>query len=208
VIEPGAGVLSIADAEGGSPAVETAAKIKAEEDQAQAKIAALRYLATIGCAGCYPGVEEAFIAALDDCTEVVRYEAVMALLKTKCMNGKCDFCDKKACCSAKIQKKLNEIAYETDDEGCPKEPSERVRRKARLALRRCGPAAAELAPPEPVMPEPIQGPVDRGAPLPPPADNPPLPPPADNPPLPPPADNPPPSVPANDPPLPPPSAPN
>lgn len=190
VIEPGAGVLSIADAEGGSPAVETAAKIKAEEDQAQAKIAALRYLATIGCAGCYPGVEEAFIAALDDCTEVVRYEAVMALLKTKCMNGKCDFCNKKACCSAKIQKKLNEIAYETDDEGCFKESSERVRRKARLALRRCGPAALEPTTPEPVVPAPVPGPVDKGAPATPPATTPPATPatpPADNPPLPPPS---------------------
>jgi len=178
----------VADAEGASPAVETAAKIKAEEDQAQAKIAALRYLATIGCAGCYPGVEEAFIAALDDCTEVVRYEAVMALLRTKCMNGQCDFCNKKACCSAKIQKKLNEIAYETDDEGCPKESSERVRRKARLALRRCGPAAPETVAPEPVTPDPVQGPLDRGAPTtsltpppvtPPPADAPPLPPPSE-----------------------------
>ena len=138
VIEPGAGVLPLSEVpagEEGGP-VATAAAIKAEEDKAQAKITALRYLATIGCAGCYPGVEEAFLDALKDCTEVVRYEAVMALLKTKCMNGKCDFCDKKACCSAKIQKRLNEIAYETDDTGCPKESSERVRRKARLALRK------------------------------------------------------------------------
>jgi len=56
-----------------------AAEIKAEEDAAPQKIKALRYLATIGCAGCYPGVEEGLLAALDDCTESVRYEAVKAL---------------------------------------------------------------------------------------------------------------------------------
>jgi hypothetical protein len=206
---------------GQSPAVQTANKIKAEEDAAQAKIAALRYLATIGCAGCYPGVEDAFIAALDDCTEAVRYEATLAIRKTACNCHKCEQCkggcgcNKDSCCSEKIQKKLRELAYDTDDDGCPKESSERVRRNARLALRQCGPAAVK---PEPVAeptpataPTPGEGPkalpaapgaevappptpVQSGQPvLPPPAQNgqPVLPPPAQNgqPVLPPPAQN-------------------
>ena len=54
------------------PAVKAAAEIKAQEDQAAQKIKALRYLATIGCGGCYPDVEDAFLAALDDCTEEVK----------------------------------------------------------------------------------------------------------------------------------------
>jgi hypothetical protein len=125
---------------GQSPAVQAAAKIKSEEDAAPQKIAALRYLATIGCAGCYPGVEEAFIAALDDCTESVRYEAVLALRKTSCGGCcKCQGCGS-GCCSEKIQKKLREMAYDSDDNGCPKESSERVRRQARLALKQCGPS--------------------------------------------------------------------
>jgi len=165
VSEPGAGVLSPTDAAGapqGGP-VATAAAIKAKEDEAKAKIAALRYLATIGCGACghppYTEVEAAFIAGLEDCTEEVRYEAVMAIIKTTCGDGKhckCTACGGKACCSEKIQKKLREMAYETNDNGCPMEPSERVRRKARLALRNCGPAIIE--PTEPEEPTPVDAP--------------------------------------------------
>lgn len=168
VIEPGAGVLSPTDAAGapqGGP-VATAAAIKAKEDEAKAKIVALRYLATIGCGACghppYTEVEAAFIAGLEDCTEEVRYEAVMAIIKTTCGDGKhckCTACGGKACCSEKIQKKLREMAYETDDTGCPMEPSERVRRKARLALRNCGPAIIE--PTEATEPTPIDTPPDK-----------------------------------------------
>jgi hypothetical protein len=128
--------------------VAKAAEIKAQEDQAAQKIAALRYLATIGCGGCYPSVEDAFISGLEDCTEEVRWEAVKALRDTS--TTACAFCNKEACCSEKIQKKLRELAMETDDSGCPKEPSDRVRRQARLALAECGPP-----PPEPpVEPDP------------------------------------------------------
>ncbi len=161
ILPGGPGVLPPFDPNspaGQSPAVQAANKIKAEEDAAPQKIAALRYLATIGCAGCYPGVEEAFIAALDDCTEAVRYEAVLALRKTACGCCKCKTCCKDGCCSEKIQKKLREMAYETDDMGCPKESSDRVRRVARLALRQCGPPvmkpepAAEPTPAHPAGP--------------------------------------------------------
>ncbi len=127
--------------------IQAAAEIKAEEDAAPQIISALRYLATIGC-GCHPDVADAFLNALESCTEEVRYEAVLAIRKTaSCC---CEICNTNACCSAKIQKKLQEIAFETGDDGCPKEPSERVRRQARLALAACGPPEAEPQPaPEP-----------------------------------------------------------
>jgi hypothetical protein len=117
--------------------VQTAAEIQAQEAQAAQKIAALRFLATIGCRGCYEGVEDAFISGLEDCTEEVRWEAVKALRDTS--TNACQLCNSEACCSEKIQKKLREMAMETDDSGCPKEPSDRVRRQARLALAECGP---------------------------------------------------------------------
>lgn len=157
------------------PAIKAAAEIKSEEDSAPQKIAALRYLATIGCAGCYEGVEEAFIKSMEDCTEEVRYEAVLAVRATACS---CDHCDKcsgggcryGSCCSAKIQKKLQDLAYGTDDDGCPKESSERVRRQARLALEQCGPALAE---PEAPKPEPGPKEVPKETPQEPPKEAPP-----------------------------------
>jgi hypothetical protein len=167
------------------PAISKAAEIKAEEDLAPQKIAALRYLATIGCGGCYKSVEDAFIAALGDCTEVVRYEAVKALRDTS--TCACQFCNKEACCSEKIQKKLREMAEGVDENGCPKEMSDRVRRQARLALAECGPPPPEAAaaPAQTESPEegPTEGPAapENGSPEEPPAADPTrdLPPPAE-----------------------------
>jgi len=145
--------------------VQKAAEIKAQEDQAAQKIAALRYLATIGCRGCYQSVEDAFISGLEDCTEEVRWEAVKALRDTS--TCACQLCNSEACCSEKIQKKLREMAMETDDSGCPKEPSDRVRRQARLALAECGPPPPTPAEEtKPVIEEgPQEGP-DEGPPEP------------------------------------------
>ncbi len=117
------------------PAMQAAAAVKAEEDAAQQKIMALRYLATVGCGGCYAKVEDALLAALDDCTEEVRYEAVQALRGKSAYN--CRYCKSSRCCSDKVRKKLNEIATEVDENGCYKEPSARVRRIARIALAAC-----------------------------------------------------------------------
>ena len=61
-------------------AIKKAAEIKAQEDMAAQKIKAIKYLAEIGCGGCYEGVDKALAEALDDCTEAVRYEAVKAVL--------------------------------------------------------------------------------------------------------------------------------
>lgn len=128
------------------PAVAAAAEIKAQQDAAPQKIKALKYLATIGCGGCYPGVEEAILAALDDCTEEVRFAAVNAVLATA--GSPCVHCNNKACCSPAIRKRLLEIVNEACP--CPVEPSARVRRVARLALSACG--APSPIDPVPVVP--------------------------------------------------------
>ena len=111
------------------PAVQAAAEIKQEEDAAPQKIMAIRYLATLGCGGCYEKVEEALLEGLSDCTEEVRFEAAKALqCKPECG---CKFCSSPTCCSANVRKKLEELTH------CEKEPSARIRRMARLSLECC-----------------------------------------------------------------------
>ncbi len=54
--------------------IQTAAKIKAEQDMKQQKIKAIKFLGDVNC-GCYnkdKAVEKAFLAALDDCDPDVR----------------------------------------------------------------------------------------------------------------------------------------
>lgn len=151
------------------PAVQAAAAVKNEEDQSAQKIQALRYLATIGCGGCYPTVEEAILAALDDCTEAVRYEAVLALRGDG--NVCCAYCRCQGCCSPAVRKKLNSLINDRDDAGCYKEPSERVRRVARLVLAACGGYQGDVStvPTEGPTPAPPQAPTGPdGVPVPPP----------------------------------------
>ncbi len=157
-------VLAITDpknADSSNPAVKAAAAAKADEDQAAQKIKAIRYLATLGCAGCYPDVEDALLASLDDCTEAVRYEAAKAFRE---LSGRpCTTCKTKSCCSPKVRKKLDEVANKMVD-NCYKESSERVRRMARLALAGCGggaPVAATAAPQEGPSQEPEPGPTGK-----------------------------------------------
>lgn len=140
------------------PAVAAAAKIKAAEDTAPQKIKALEYLATIGCTTCYPGkngplVQEAFLSGLQDCTEAVRFAAVNALLQTA--GNPCTVCKQSACCGPEIMRALHDIAYKIDPaSGCYVEPSARVRRVARLAMRGCG----NIVPPPVVPGIPLEGP--------------------------------------------------
>ncbi len=132
-LQPQPPVLPITDPanleEGAPPAVQAAAEIKQEEDAAPQKIMAIRYLATLGCGGCYEKVEDALLEGLSDCTEEVRYEAVKALqCKPECG---CKYCSSPSCCSTKVRKRLLELTT------CEKEPSARIRRIARLALACC-----------------------------------------------------------------------
>ncbi len=146
--EPGPPILPLTAAENfdpaGPPAVKVGAEIKAEQDLAAQKIKGLRYLATIGCGGCYPDVEHAILASLDDCTEAVRYEAVLALRKST--GNFCKLCNNKRCCSPAVRKRLHIIAYKMKGQNCYAEPSDRVRLEARLALKACGGAAPVTAP--------------------------------------------------------------
>lgn len=159
------------------PSVQTAAEIKAKEDEAPQKAKAIAYLATIGC-GCYEGVAEALAESLTDCSEEVRYATVKALRDLGMKNCAC--CGGNSCCIVEVRKELMRLAWETDDSGCFVERSQRVRRLARLALQTCcepnsdpnddsampeegpedgdgeeaGAAPATLAPPETVPPPP------------------------------------------------------
>lgn len=128
-----------ANLESKNPAIKAAAQIKAEEDLAQQKIKALKYLATIGC-GCYdkkidPPVKVALMAALDDCTEQVRYEAAKAIAEAACT--KCKHCSQNCCCDKAMTDKLSAVAFEKDDHGCWLESSPRVRAAAKEAMRAC-----------------------------------------------------------------------
>ena len=124
-----------------SPAVKAAAEAKAEDDQAPQKAKAIRYLASRGCGECYPDTEDALLAAMDDCSEVIRYEAVKGLRGS--VGESCQCCRENSCCSPKLLKKLYEMAYERDDAGCFLESSARVRRNARLVICSCGGVPAD-----------------------------------------------------------------
>ncbi len=132
------------------PAVQAAAKIKAEEDAAPQKIMAIRYLATLGCGGCYEDVESSLLAAMSDCTEEVRFEAVKALqCRPDCG---CRYCKSPSCCSEPVRKRLEELTT------CEKEPSARINRVARLALACCNskPLTPDEIPREGPTPAPAQ----------------------------------------------------
>lgn len=153
-VPPLTAITNPANMNSSNPAIAAAASAKADEDQAGQKIKAIRYLATLGCTGCYPDIEPALLAALDDCTEAVRYEAAKAFRE---LSGRsCQTCKTKSCCSPKVRKKLDEVANKMEN-GCYKEPSDRVRRMARLALCGCGGATTPT-------PAPTEGPSE--APLP------------------------------------------
>ena len=143
---PVTAITDPANAESPTPAVKTAAEVKADEDAAPQKIKALRYLATVGCTDCYPDIEKAMLAALDDCTESVRYEAVKAIRKTA--GDPCQACLATRCCQPEILKRLRELAYDMREGCCYKEPSARVRRLARLVLGECN-GAVIVEPAEP-----------------------------------------------------------
>jgi hypothetical protein len=117
-----------------NPAIKTAAKIKHEEDLAPQKVKAIKYMAEVGCS-CYPGVKESLLAALDDCTEEVRYQAAVAFCQIASRN--CQYCHNGSCCSADVMTKLDDMAHGQDAKGCCKEASSRVRAAAENALNAC-----------------------------------------------------------------------
>lgn len=122
------------------PAIKAAAEAKRDEDLAKQKIKAIKYLAKLGC-GCYDkrykvGPKKALMAALDDCTEKVRYEAAKAIRNAA--ENKCELCGGTCCCDEEMVDKLFDVAYGRSEDGCCwKEPSGRVREMAKEALMAC-----------------------------------------------------------------------
>jgi len=131
--------------ESDNQAIKTAAKIKQDQDLKKQKIKAIKYLATVGC-GCYPDVRETLLSALEDCDPDVRMEAAIAFCVAA--GNFCDPCEQNGCCNAAVMSKLNELAYEQDEEGCFKEPDPRVRKAAENALNAC----KMMVPPAPGKP--------------------------------------------------------
>ncbi len=119
--------------------IQTAAKIKAEQDMKKQKIKALKFLADVNC-GCYnkdQAVEKAFIAALEDCDPDVRMAAVEAIDKTISSCAQCRESCETTCCTEDLYKKLTDIAYGMKD-GCYKEPVQEIRCAAAAVTKKCG----------------------------------------------------------------------
>lgn len=105
-------------------AVGAAAKIKAEEAQAKARKAAMRYLGTVDCSR-FPDAQDALIKGLrGDTNECVRFEAALAL-----GNG--------CCCTKATMEALSVSAACSDRDGLPREYSDRVRAASVSALQQC-----------------------------------------------------------------------
>jgi hypothetical protein len=161
-------IADVANLKSDVPAIKAAAEIKQAEDLKPQKVKAIKYLATIGC-GCYDKdgkVTKALLAAMEDCTEDVRLEAVRAIA-VAASGEQCEHCKQRSCCSEDVVKQLSKIAYERDDNGCFVEPSERVREAAIEAMGICcmdrgPPIQIETTPPRPVEgadqpPPPVEG---------------------------------------------------
>jgi hypothetical protein len=130
-----------------SEAEKTAAKIKADEANAAARRAAIRYLGTVDC-HYYPEAEGALISGLrGDRNECVRFEAALALSKG-------------CCCTRKTLAALLLVVNGDDSDGNPSETSERVKNMAVVALQHCMGKVADRPetqqpperPPEPIGP--------------------------------------------------------
>ena len=101
-----------------------AARIKADEADAKARIAAVKYLGTVDC-HYWPEAQLALINALRaDRNECVRLAAAVAL-----GNG--------CCCTPKTVTALGITVAGTEEDGNPSETSERVRSAAYVALNQC-----------------------------------------------------------------------
>ena len=65
-----------------------------------------------------------------------------------------DFC--KGCCNEEVLAALSDVAYKTDDQGCPIEPSKRVREAARSALMLCPCCPADSCPEDGPVVDPLK----------------------------------------------------
>lgn len=146
-----------ANLESSNPAIQEAAKAKQEENQAPQKMKAIKYLGTLGC-GCYPDIQDALLASLEDCNPNIRQAACEAFITAA--KVKCPHCNPDSCCSEKVSKKLFEMGWERQDNGCYKDPSPLVRNAARKAFHACNPHCVVGPPAAPEGEGPQEGPTE------------------------------------------------
>jgi hypothetical protein len=134
--------------------VGAAAAIKKDEAEAKARIAAVKYLATVSC-HYWPEAQDALIQALrKDRNECVRWQAALAL------GSGC-------CCTKKTIKALAITVSSSDEDGQPAELSDRVKAAAEAALYHCLDCFTETVPaPEPKKEEKRPEPAPAPAPAP------------------------------------------
>src|SRR5271157_114787 len=145
-------------APGGAAA--TAAKIKASEADAKARVAAVEYLGTVDCSRWKEATKALVNALRADTNECVRYAAARVL------NSGC-------CCNKNTIEALKICVAGEDKDGNPPETSSRVRGAAFSALQNCLMKVPEVLPREEVKPierergsvpnlEPVPGPKPLG----------------------------------------------
>ena len=113
----------------------------------EVKVKSIRFLAKQDCV-CYPEIVEALLQALDDCAEVVRFEALVAL-RHACRQGQCAGCSQNSpvgaptlgcpCCACqeKVVARLTRLLRERDVTGRLRERSRRVRQLAASTIQEC-----------------------------------------------------------------------
>lgn len=131
---------ALANTPGVSPAVAAAAKIKASEADAKARVAAVEYLGTVDCKF-WPEAQAGLLKSLrEDTNECVRYAAARVLSNGCC----CSRATIRALTISVMGMAAEDEKGVTEDKN-PAESSERVRCAAMVALQGCLP----LVPPEP-----------------------------------------------------------
>ncbi|MFO0890558.1 MAG: hypothetical protein U0790_15620 [Isosphaeraceae bacterium] len=128
-------------APGGAAA--TAAKIKASEADAKARVAAVEYLGTVDCSRWKEATKALINALRADPNECVRYAAARVL------NSGC-------CCNKDTIEALRICVAGEDKDGNPPETSARVKAAAFGALQHCLTKVPEVLPEEEVKPKPIE----------------------------------------------------
>lgn len=109
------------------------------------KIKAIRFLGKQDCI-CYPEVTDSLLTSLEDCSELVRYEALKALRGGCKVGTGCPHCrpvggglaTRKTCyCQTRVIKRLSDLLLDRNAQGQLKEQSPLVRRMARLIITEC-----------------------------------------------------------------------
>lgn len=134
-------------------AIKRAAQIKEQEDLVKQKIKAIKYLGIMGCC-CYDedgSVTEALLAALDDCTPLVRKTTVEVISGNFCGRTGPNTCT----CKKELVEKLADMAWGIDDKGCYKEPDPEIRGLAAQVVCSCCPNSSPGPVAEPMQPQPV-----------------------------------------------------